>query len=106
MFKILKETALLKNAINQYQQNYPNDCDNIKWIGTIGIPTDEISTKVCKNIETCLIENYDSIPVMTDDTTFIGSYKNYCKQILWPTLHYQIPDNSYSKVFEGHSWNH
>ena len=73
-------------------------------VGTVGIPTDEIPENILANISDSLKDKYDSYPVLTDDVTFKAAYKNYCKQILWPTLHYQIPDNPNSKAFEDHSW--
>ncbi|SCU89084.1 LAME_0E02168g1_1 [Lachancea meyersii CBS 8951] len=79
--------------------------ESVKWVGTVGIPTDSVPKdvlhKVCDELET----NYDCVPVISDDITFKVAYKNFCKQILWPTLHYQIPDNPNSKAFEDHSWN-
>ena len=80
--------------------------EKVFWIGTMGIPTDEIPEELTKEIESHLELEFDSYAVVTDDTTFIGCYKNFCKQILWPTLHYQIPDNPRSKAFEDHSWNY
>lgn len=35
-----------------------------------------------------------------------GHYNRYCKQILWPTFHYQIPDNPKFKSWENESWDH
>lgn len=80
--------------------------DSVTWVGTIGIPTDSIPKNVLNNILQDLNKNYDSAAVLSDDITFKGAYKNFCKQILWPTMHYQIPDNPNSKAFEDHSWNY
>ncbi|ANB15343.1 Tps3p [Sugiyamaella lignohabitans] len=77
------------------------------WIGTLGMPTDALSESKKAEIEsTLLTEDYDSIPVFLSDTTFEGHYSHYCKQILWPTLHYQTPDNPKSKAYQDHSWVH
>lgn len=76
------------------------------WIGTLGMPTDTLSTAKKAEIEHHLIFEYDCVPVFADDSTFEGHYTHYCKQILWPTLHYQIPDNPKSKAYEDHSWEH
>ncbi|SCU83447.1 LAFA_0D03664g1_1 [Lachancea sp. 'fantastica'] len=94
----------LKNAITTASSEKVIE-EPVKWVGTVGIPTDSISNdvldKVCEELE----NNYDCVPVISDDITFKVAYKNFCKQILWPTLHYQIPDNPNSKAFEDHSWN-
>lgn len=100
-----KGNGSLKNAINiaTKEKTITNE---IRWVGSIGIPTDEIPTKTTDKISKTLSEKFNSHAVITDDITFKGAYKNYCKKILWPTLHYQIPDNPNSKAFEDHSWNY
>ncbi|CDO94692.1 unnamed protein product [Kluyveromyces dobzhanskii CBS 2104] len=80
--------------------------DQVTWVGTVGIPTDCIPQKTLDSIRKELSTNFHSKAVISDDLTFKGAYKNFCKQILWPTLHYQIPDNPNSKAFEDHSWNY
>jgi len=47
-----------------------------------------------------------SIPVFISDAQYDGHYNRYCKQIIWPTFHYQIPDNPKTKVWENNSWEH
>lgn len=79
--------------------------DPVSWVGTVGIPTDEIPNDISEKITETLEKEFNSNAVITDDITFKSAYKNFCKQILWPTLHYQIPDNPNSKAFEDHSWN-
>lgn len=95
----------LKNAVSTALLEKTLD-EQVTWVGTVGIPTDSIPEKVLSDISGELYSNFHSIPVITDDLTFKGAYKNFCKQILWPTLHYQIPDNPNSKAFEDHSWNY
>lgn len=95
----------LKNAINT--SILERDITSpVKWVGTMSIPTDEIPCETTEKIVAELEEKYQSSAVIVDDVTFKGAYKNFCKQILWPTLHYQIPDNPNSKAFEDHSWNY
>lgn len=89
-------TAVLEKTITQ----------PVTWIGTIGVAIDHIPKDTLDSITHELEENYNSRAVIPDDTTLKGAYKNFCKQILWPTLNYQIPDNPNSKAFEDHSWNY
>lgn len=77
-----------------------------KWVGTIAMPSDDVSKKVIGDIATRLSEDYNSEAVFPNDITFDGHYHSFCKQILWPTLHYQIPDDPKSKAFEDHSWGY
>ncbi|GMM58554.1 trehalose 6-phosphate synthase/phosphatase complex subunit [Maudiozyma humilis] len=100
-----KGNGAMKNAINIASAEKTIH-DPVRWVGTVGIPTDEIPTGIANNITDTLRDEYNSTAVITDDITFKGAYKNFCKQILWPTLHYIIPDNPNSKAFEDHSWNY
>jgi len=99
----------LKNAIKSCLEDEDEDEKIIKnndycWVGTIGIPTDVLSENIKNKISLNLRENFNCHSILPNDLTFQGHYKNFCKQILWPTLHYQIPDNPNSKAFEDHSW--
>ncbi|SCU78616.1 LAMI_0A05248g1_1 [Lachancea mirantina] len=95
----------LKNAVSTCVLEKTIE-EPVTWVGSLGIPTDSIPKDVLKSIVTEMETNYHSAAVISDDVTFKGAYKNFCKQILWPTLHYQIPDNPKSKAFEDHSWNY
>ncbi|KAI5952273.1 TPS3 [Candida jiufengensis] len=77
-----------------------------KWVGIIAMPSDTISAEVKDKISTRLSSEYNCDAVFPDDITFEGHYRSFCKQILWPTFHYQIPDDPKSKAFEDHSWGH
>lgn len=103
--KFLKGNGSLRNAIDySIQKNQIKD--DVAWVGTIGIPTDELPDKVKDDIKAKMLKDHKSVAVFTDDFTFQGHYKNFCKQILWPTLHYQVPDDPKSKAFEDHSWEY
>ncbi|KAH8815415.1 glycosyltransferase family 20-domain-containing protein [Xylogone sp. PMI_703] len=75
------------------------------WVGTLGMPTDALEdTQQKQDIEEKLATEHDSLTVFCKDSDFDGHYTHYCKQILWPVFHYQIPDNPKSKAYEDHSW--
>ncbi|RCK66795.1 Trehalose synthase complex regulatory subunit TPS3 [Candida viswanathii] len=80
--------------------------DEAKWVGIVAMPSDDVSLRVKSEISDKLSKEYDCEAVFPDDVTFEGHYKSFCKQILWPTMHYQIPDDPKSKAFEDHSWGH
>jgi trehalose 6-phosphate synthase/phosphatase len=82
------------------------EISNRKWVGTLAMPIDAIPKTVTDDIATELSECYNSEAVFPSDTVYQGHYKSFCKQILWPTLHYQIPDDPKSKAFEDHSWSY
>lgn len=74
------------------------------WVGTLGMPTDALDDHLKENISERLEDDYESLSVFVDDGDFDGHYERYCKTILWPIFHYQVPDHPKSKAFEDHSW--
>ncbi|KAH6675361.1 trehalose synthase complex regulatory subunit TPS3 [Plectosphaerella plurivora] len=77
------------------------------WVGTLGMPTDALEgTQQKQDIEDQMATEHDMLTVFTSDKDFDGHYSHFCKQILWPVFHYQIPDNPKSKAFEDHSWKY
>ena len=73
-------------------------------VGTLGMPTDALEEARKFDIEDKLENEYDSLTVFPTDSDFDGHYSHYCKTILWPVFHYQIPDHPKSKAYEDHSW--
>lgn len=92
----------LKNAVMRAHTD--GLVDNVYWVGSLGMSTDTLTTSTRQAIETTMWNEYKCNPVFVKDGTLEGHYNHYCKQILWPTLHYQIPDNPKSKAYEDHSW--
>ncbi|KAI0483322.1 family 20 glycosyltransferase [Xylariaceae sp. FL0804] len=75
------------------------------WVGTLGMPTDAIEgSQQRQDIADRLATEFNMHPVFCSDKDFNGHYLHFCKQILWPVFHYQIPDNPKSKAYEDHSW--
>lgn len=75
------------------------------WVGTLGMPVDALdATQQRDDIHDRLATEYNMLTVFPTDKDFDGHYSHFCKQILWPVFHYQIPDNPKSKAYEDHSW--
>ncbi|KAF3937619.1 Trehalose-phosphatase [Dactylella cylindrospora] len=92
----------LRNAINSALE--AGGVDEVTWVGTVGMPTDVLSESVKAAIEDKLRDEHESLAVFCKDSDVDGHYNHFCKQILWPVFHYQIPDNPKSKAYEDHSW--
>jgi len=93
----------LRNAVQAAVRN--GKLHDKIWVGTLGMPTDALEdTQRKQDIEDRLATEYDSLTIFCRDSDFDGHYTHYCKQILWPVCHYQIPDNPKSKAYEDHSW--
>ncbi|KAJ5747231.1 uncharacterized protein N7511_008927 [Penicillium nucicola] len=78
--------------------------DQMMWVGTLGMPIDALAKYTWKDIVEKLENEYGSLTVGVSDGDFDGHYTHFCKTILWPVFHYQIPDNPKSKAYEDHSW--
>lgn len=78
--------------------------DDVTWVGTLGMPTDALEESQEDDIQDKLENEFGCLNVWCSDVDVDGHYNHFCKQILWPVLHYQIPDNPKSKAYEDHSW--
>lgn len=94
----------LYNAVNLAHEQ--KVLKNTRWVGALSLPTDVIPQDVFDKISKEMSTKHACEVVAVNDITFQGHYKSFCKQILWPTLHYQIPDDPKSKAFEEHSFHH
>ncbi|KKK24118.1 hypothetical protein ARAM_003338 [Aspergillus rambellii] len=92
----------LRNAVRSAAET--GQLQDKVWVGTLGIPTDALTQYTKAAISEKLEGEYDSLMVDVSDIDFDGHYTHFCKTILWPVFHYQIPDNPKSKAYEDHSW--
>ncbi|GAB7358259.1 hypothetical protein MBLNU230_g0410t1 [Neophaeotheca triangularis] len=79
---------------------------DVTWIGTLGCPTDSLAKTTKDDITDKLENEYQALPVYVSDKDLDGHYTHYCKTILWPVFHYQIPDHPKSKAYADHSWGY
>ncbi|CAH0021078.1 unnamed protein product [Clonostachys rhizophaga] len=95
----------LRNAVEAAARE--GKLGDLTWVGTLGMPTDAIDgTPQKQDIEDTLATMHDMLTVFCTDKDFDGHYTHFCKQILWPVFHYQMPDNPKSKAYEDHSWKY
>jgi len=78
---------------------------DLTWVGTVGFPTDSIPDSIKEDIEDKLHNDHNSSAVFVKDKDLDGHYSHFCKTILWPIFHYQVPDHPKSKAYADHSWN-
>lgn len=79
---------------------------DLTWVGTVGFPTDSIPAEVKEEIEDTLHNDHNASAVFVKDKDLDGHYSHFCKTILWPIFHYQVPDHPKSKAYADHSWNY
>ncbi|KAL4811544.1 glycosyltransferase family 20-domain-containing protein [Aspergillus unguis] len=92
----------LRNAVRAAAES--GQLEDRVWVGTLGMPTDALNESTKADISERLEGSYDCMPVDVHDSDFDGHYTHFCKTILWPVFHYQIPDNPKNKAYENHSW--
>ena len=68
------------------------------------MPTDALQDERKDEISEKLETDYECLAVFAKDSDFNGHYSHFCKVMLWPVLHYQIPDHPKSKAYQDHSW--
>ena len=76
------------------------------WVGTLGMPTDQLPAAVKDHITERFENDLDTSLVWLTYTDMNSHYENYCKNILWPMLHSQVPDVPKSKAYMDDSWKH
>lgn len=101
----------LKNAVASVKDRLKKKL----WIGTLGTNTDMLGEALRKDIDKMMKANFDSQPVWIPDAEFESCYDEFCHQVclhtyqyhtpsechkvLWPCLHYAIPDAPKTKMF-------
>lgn len=85
----------LKNAVDSVKGRLPHRL----WVGTLGSNTDGFGREMRKNIDKRMREMCDSVPVWIPDGEFESCYDEFCHQVLWPCLHYAVPDAPKTKCF-------
>ncbi|KAH9916264.1 glycosyltransferase family 20-domain-containing protein [Epithele typhae] len=85
----------LKNAIDSVGDRLRRKL----WVGTLGTNTDGFRESLRRNMEWRMREERDSLPVWIADSDFASCYDEFCHQVLWPALHYAIPDAPKTKSF-------
>ncbi|KII83794.1 glycosyltransferase family 20 protein [Plicaturopsis crispa FD-325 SS-3] len=91
----------LKNAV----QSAGDKLRRKLWVGALGTETDSFSDGLRSNIDRRMLQQCDSLPVWIPDAEFESCYDEFChqetseRQVLWPCLHYAIPDAPKTKLF-------
>lgn len=62
------------------------------YIGTLGIEMDWVPASLRHDIDVRARAERECVPVWLTDEDYVNSYHHYCKQILWPTFHYTLPN--------------
>ncbi|KAJ6604163.1 alpha,alpha-trehalose-phosphate synthase [Mycena vulgaris] len=69
------------------------------WVGTIGTHTDSFTEPLRRAIDKRMQVENACLPVWIPDAEFESCYDEFCHQVLWPCLHYAIPDAPKTKMF-------
>ncbi|KAF7310535.1 Alpha,alpha-trehalose-phosphate synthase [Mycena chlorophos] len=69
------------------------------WVGALGTHTDCFSEPLRRAVDKRMLVEHASVPVWIPDAEFESAYDEFCHQVLWPSLHYAIPDAPKTKMF-------
>ncbi|THH17685.1 hypothetical protein EW146_g3181 [Bondarzewia mesenterica] len=69
------------------------------WVGTLGTNTDSFKEPLKRSIDRRMMEEHESLPIWIPDEEFSAYYDMFCHQVLWPCLHYVVPDAPKTKYF-------
>ncbi|KIJ64234.1 glycosyltransferase family 20 protein [Hydnomerulius pinastri MD-312] len=85
----------LKNAVDSVKDRLSQKL----WVGTLGNSTDGFGPELRGSIDRRMREMCSSVPVWIPDGEFESCYDEFCHQVLWPCLHYAVPDAPKTKLF-------
>jgi trehalose 6-phosphate synthase/phosphatase len=85
----------LKNAVDSVRDRLRRKL----WVGTLGTSTDTFGPALRADIDRRMLAQCASVPVWIPDAEFESCYDEFCHQVLWPCLHYAIPDAPKTKLF-------
>lgn len=85
----------LKNAVDSVKDRMTSKL----WVGTLGSSTDAYSTELKASVDQRMKEMHSSLPVWIPDAELESCYDEFCHQVLWPCLHYAVPDAPKTKLF-------
>lgn len=91
----LRGNGGLKNAVDSVGPRMKKKL----WVGTLGTCTDTYGEELRKDIDKRMLEQRDSLLVWIPDAEFQSCYDEFCHQVLWPCLHYAVPDAPKTKNF-------
>lgn len=90
----------LYNALKRAKQE---DASDVQWVGLLGMPTDGLPEPTKKDVSKALKAVNCNVTYVSDGA-IEGHYDNYCKELIWPTFHCQVPVLPFSKEYEEHTW--
>ena len=92
----------LRNAVNSVSDRLRRKL----WVGVLGTPTDKFDPQLREAINNRMRIEASSQPVWVPDAEFSKCYDEFCHQVLWPCLHYAVPDAPKTKYFyESAAWD-
>ncbi|KAG1750509.1 glycosyltransferase family 20 protein [Suillus paluster] len=85
----------LKNAVESVKDRMTSKL----WVGTLGSSSDAFTPELKATVDRKMRDLHSSLPVWIPDAELESCYDEFCHQVLWPCLHYAVPDAPKTKLF-------
>ncbi|KAG0698556.1 glycosyltransferase family 20 protein [Suillus ampliporus] len=85
----------LKNAVDSVKDRMTSKL----WVGSIASSSDAFSPELKASVDRKMKDMHSSLPVWIPDAELESCYDEFCHQVLWPCLHYAVPDAPKTKLF-------
>lgn len=102
-WKVIKQKKGNGGLYNAVKRAIREGVSDVKWVGLLGMPTDGLPAPTKREVDNALrLQNCNVAYV--SDSAIEGHYDNYCKELIWPLFHCQVPVLPFSKEYEQHTW--
>ncbi|CAE6435944.1 unnamed protein product [Rhizoctonia solani] len=96
---ILEPSARANGGLNNAVNSAKHALAKKLWVGVLDVPAATVKEEDRPRIEEALRSQADSFPVWVTEEEFQQHYDGFCHQVLWPSLHYAVPDAPKTKTF-------
>ncbi|KDN50490.1 hypothetical protein RSAG8_00988, partial [Rhizoctonia solani AG-8 WAC10335] len=96
---IIEPSARANGGLNNAVNSAKRALGKKLWIGVLDVPAAAVKEEDRSRVEEALRNQADSLPVWVTEEEFQQHYDGFCHQVLWPSLHYAVPDAPKTKAF-------
>lgn len=100
----LEKSTLHNGGLHNALDSVGGSLGEIIRIGSLGMPPSELCQAAREQLTEQLRAEHSCVPVWIETEVSFKHYELLCKQIIWPTMHYCVPDYPKSQGWEWDCW--